>query len=347
MQKHIIRVITCFIFLLSFSLGAAGERVTDLTMEGGKLNAKQAATLEEESQQNPDDIVIRTKLLGYYFTKLYEGQSTKTLRQSHVLWLIENAPESEVLAVPEGSLNKILEPDAYSKGKESWLKQLKDQPNNLMILKNSANFFLQQDRELAKQSIEKAKAVDSENPTWPAKLGQIYQLDMLSSSGKSKVEAAGNALEQLEIAYALSDDLARDPLLSSLAKAAFEAEQLDKAKEYALKMLGQKQDDWNAGNNVHHGNIILGRIALAQDNVEEAKRHLLAAGKTKGSPQLNSFGPNMVLANDLLALGETEVVLEYFDLCGKFWEMGEARLKQWSSSIKKGKTPDLKGALYR
>ena len=345
--KRFIRVITCLICLLSLSLGAAGMHVTDLTMAGGKLNAKQAAKLEEESQRNPDDIAIRTKLLGYYFSKQYKDPSAKAARQSQILWLIENAPESEVLGVPEGLLNKILTPDAYSKGKEAWLKQLQEQPKNLMILKNSANFFLQQDRELAKQSIEKAKAIEPDNPKWPAKLGQLYQLDTLSISGKSKVEAAGKALKQLEISYELSDDQARDPLLSRLAKAAFEAKQLDKAKKYALQMLGQKLDDWNTGNNIHDGNIILGRIALAQDNVEEAKKHLLAAGKTKGSPQLDSFGPNITLANDLLELGETKVVLEYFDLCSNFWEMGKDRLKQWSTSIKKGDTPDFGGALYR
>ncbi|MDB4766238.1 RNA polymerase subunit sigma-24 [bacterium] len=321
--------------------------MTNLTMEGGKLNGKQAATLEEELQENSDDIAARTKLLGYYFRKQYEDQSAKTARQGHILWLIENAPESEVLAVPEGTLDKILNNDGYQEGKELWLKQLKDQPDNLMFLKNSANFFLQHDRELAKKSMEKAKAIDADNPKWPEKLGQLYQLDMLGRSGKSKVKAAGKALEQLEIAYDLSDDQARDPLLSRLAKAAFEAEKLDKAKKYALQMLNQKQDDWNSGNNVHYGNIILGRIALAQDNVEEAKQHLIAAGKTEGSPQLDSFGPNMVLAKDLLEVGETEVVLEYFDLCSNFWEMGQDRLKQWSNSVKKGDKPDFKGALYR
>ena len=320
--------------------------VTDLTTEGGKLNATQAAELEEQSQQNPDDTTVRTKLLGYYFRKQYEDPSVRTLRQSHILWLIENAPASDVLRISEGHLNNKLEADAYGEAKEAWQKQLEDKPNNLKILENAASFFDKHDRETAKQLLEKAKAIEPKNQKWPAKLGQIYELEMIGRSGKSRAEAATKALEQLEIAYDLSDAINRDPLLTRLARSAFEARQIDKAKKYATEMLDQQREDWNAGNNVHYGNITLGRIALAQNDVEEAKQYLLAAGKTKGSPQLNSFGPNMILANELLKLGENEAVLEYFDLCSKFWDMGDEKLKQWSATVKEGGTQDFGGKLY-
>ena len=61
------------------------------------------------------------------------------------------------------------------------------------------------------------------------------------------------------------------------------------------------------------------KLALQAGDVEEAKRRLLAAGKTSGSPALRSFGPNMALAEKLLEKGERDVVLEYFELCKKFW----------------------------
>ena len=346
MRKAIIKVTTCFVFLLSLSLAATAEDITVLTMEGAKLNAEQVTQLEEEIQQNPDDIAIRTKLLGYYSRKRFKDQSAKAKRQTHILWLIDNAPESAVLGVSFGSLDIILEPSAYGDGKKAWLKKLEEQPKNLKFLQNSANFFMQHDRALAKKSLKKAVAIDDKNPKWPDGLGQMYELDMIGRMGESKTEAAAMALQQLEIAYDLTDGKSRDPLLSRLAKTAFEAGQSDKAKKYALKMLSQQKDDWNAGNNLHNGNIILGRIALAEGNVEDAKRHLLAAAKTDGSPQLNSFGPNMSLANDLLKMDETEVVLEYFDLCSKFWEMGKDRLQQWSATVKEGGTPDFKGTLY-
>ena len=75
--------------------------------------------------------------------------------------------------------------------------------------------------------------------------------------------------------------------------------------------------------------------------MKNAEKYLLDAGKTPGSPQLNSFGPNMELARELLEKGEKETVLKYLDLCSKFWVLGKSRLQEWSGAIKLGKTPDF------
>jgi hypothetical protein len=56
---------------------------------------------------------------------------------------------------------------------------------------------------------------------------------------------------------------------------------------------------------------------------------------------MNSFGPNMSLAKDLLEKGEREVVLEYFELCRKFWKMDNGRRNDWSQEVKAGKIPDF------
>lgn len=124
---------------------------------------------------------------------------------------------------------------------------------------------------------------------------------------------------------------------SDLAKTALAAKQPEKAKKYAEEMLAGGGAGWNHGNTVHRGNLILGRIALKAGDMEKAKEHLLAAGRTPGSPQLNSFGPNMVLARELLAQGEREVVLEYFELCSKFWKREE--LTEWTKTVQEGGTP--------
>ena len=50
----------------------------------------------------------------------------------------------------------------------------------------------------------------------------------------------------------------------------------------------------------------------------------------------------MTLAKELLEKGEREVVLEYFDLCAKFWELErDKKLKKWKSQVEAGKTPDF------
>jgi hypothetical protein len=57
--------------------------------------------------------------------------------------------------------------------------------------------------------------------------------------------------------------------------------------------------------------------------------------------RLNSFGPNMSLAKELLKQGERDVVLEFFTRCGTFWESGTDRLQEWTSQVQKGVIPDF------
>jgi hypothetical protein len=315
-----------------------GQDANSLAWSGRSLTAEEAEALENRIKQNPTDVASRTLLLGYYSAQQFQDESARRAKRRHVLWLIVNSPESEVLGTPYGELDAHLDAQAYAQGKRAWIEHLKRRPDDLKLLEHSAHYFLQHDRELSRESLEKARSVDQDNPKWPAELGRLYLLDMNSDSLKVKTDAAGKALEQYEIAYELSTDRRRTALLRSLAKAAFEANQPHKAREYAEEMLRQPGHN---GNNSHFGNVVLGRLALKEGHLEEAKQRLIQAGQTSGSPNLNSFGPNMALAKELLQQGETVVVLEYFELCSKFWKSDRGRLAEWSDAVREGKIPDF------
>ncbi len=107
------------------------------------------------------------------------------------------------------------------------------------------------------------------------------------------------------------------------------------------KMIPFYKDNWNYGNAKHRVNIAKGRIALQKSDLEEAKRCLLEAGKSKGSPQLNSFGPNMTLVKELLLANEPQVVVEYLKLTKNFWEMDRGKIDDWIITIEKGRIPDF------
>ncbi len=97
---------------------------------------------------------------------------------------------------------------------------------------------------------------------------------------------------------------------------------------------------WNDGDAFHYGHLALGRIALADGNVAEAQLHLLCAGLTPGSPTLGSSGPDMTLADELLRLGEVEVVLRYLDECDCFWRNAtKNRIGEWRNDILSGRVP--------
>lgn len=93
-------------------------------------------------------------------------------------------------------------------------------------------------------------------------------------------------------------------ILPEWCKRAIEHGEHERATRFATQLLEIAQtfpNDWNYGNAIHHGHLVLGRVALAVGDLETARSDLLAAGRTPGSPQLNSFGPNMRLAKDVLA----------------------------------------------
>ncbi len=132
--------------------------------------------------------------------------------------------------------------------------------------------------------------------------------------------------------------------LDAAAKESFVAGNIDEARNYAHELMAlpsKYKSDWNYGNAMQDANLVLGRIAVRAENIAAAKEYLLAAGKSPGSPQMDSFGPNMTLAKDLLAKGERDTVLEYFMRCRMFWRMDQGKLDKWTQEVMNGKTPDL------
>ena len=174
------------------------------------------------------------------------------------------------------------------------------------------------------------------------------RLEARRESPEAIQQAAEEALEIYEKAYAVASKIGRDYVLVDLGKTAFDANQLDKARQYAETMLKITHRGSAFGNRIHHGNLILGRIALREGNIEEAKNRLIAACTTPGAPNLNSFGPSMTLAKELLEKGERDVVFKYFFLCSRFWDSERAREKMttWRDEIKEDKIPDFGAHLY-
>jgi len=171
---------------------------------------------------------------------------------------------------------------------------------------------------------------------------------------ESNLKNASNALRLLgmsSIALAKEEpDHMRFDVFTEAVKQSFKLGDTEDAPGFAsnvFAMLPQFTNDWNYGNAVQNANLVCGRIAVKEGRIADAKRYLLEAGKTPGSPQLRSFGPDMSLAKDLLEKGERDVVLQYFELCRKFWKLDRGQLDKWSQEVKDGKTPDFGNALDR
>lgn len=139
-------------------------------------------------------------------------------------------------------------------------------------------------------------------------------------------------------------ELERFYALGKAARKALADGDTTKARAHAEELAGLAEkhpSNWNHGNAIQDSNQVLGMIALAAGRVEEAKERLLASARSEGSPQMNSFGPNMRLAKKLLESGEKEVVLEYFGLCRNFWKMGRDKLTTWEKAATQGIVPSF------
>jgi hypothetical protein len=132
--------------------------------------------------------------------------------------------------------------------------------------------------------------------------------------------------------------------LDAAAKESFVAGKIEESRSYAqelMMLLPKYKSDWNYGNAVQDANLVFGRIAVRDGNITAAKKYLIAAGKSPGSPQMDSFGPNMTLAKDLLQRGERDTVLEYFMLCRRFWKNDRGKLDEWKQEVMSGHPPDF------
>jgi tetratricopeptide (TPR) repeat protein len=140
------------------------------------------------------------------------------------------------------------------------------------------------------------------------------------------------------------DEYSRWAWLDSAAELAFEIKDYEKAKAYSKESLllsSSLQNDWNYGNSIHNSNMVLGRLSLRDGDTEKAKEYLLESAKSKGSPQLDTFGPSLKLANELLIVGERDVVLSYLHSISQFWEMDDGCVSKWITQIENNETPKL------
>lgn len=308
-----------------------------ISMQGAAnaLTVAQVQDLEKELKANPDDIRKRVTLITYYMNQSMFQQAASPFKD-HVLYVIKHYPETRYAGNPTLRLDGLVMPGETNPVSELWKQHVKEQPDNIAILHNAARHFAVRDPKENEKLLLAARKLEPEDSKISFDLARTYM----------RQEQCGQSLAAFEEGFKTCSVSDRYNQLSDAAKAAFCAGEIEKAESYAKELLDlavETGSGWNYGNAVHHGNLVLGRIALKKDKIEEAETYLLRAGRTPGSPQLNSFGPNMQLASELLERGRKESVLQYFDLCKKFWAMPRGKLDLWKQQVEKGETPNFGG----
>jgi tetratricopeptide (TPR) repeat protein len=337
------------IFLKGFRFGLV--RVEDAKIEvlmksvAGSFKQRRAPELENKLAQDPQDIRARSLLLSFYFKKAISDRAYYAKHDESVLWLTQFHPDAANLCNPSG---QIMLGQQYSSAMlELWQKHLQQKPDNLLILWNAGNSVLLPSIDWAIECLKKGRNLDPINAEyWDSRLGNAYRLKMIRYPKDTALAKA--SLDSFENAQAESTPRAYGNLLPNLGKAALAAGEFNKAADYASQMLATEagKDNWNKGNLIYYGHFILGMLAVQKGDLDKVEKCLLAAGDTPGSPQLNSFGPNMSLAKELLDRGRNKTVLDFLKKCSKFWRSHDDRCNQWIQQIEQGQTPDFGGNLF-
>jgi tetratricopeptide (TPR) repeat protein len=178
----------------------------------------------------------------------------------------------------------------------------------------------------------------------------VLSVDLNTASSTDQRLAAEKKIYEL---FHRFDEMSEDPgrrllLLPVLAGLAFDLEDYEAARKYAIQSLdvAKEREDIVAGvaigpQAIHDSNDVLGRIALHEQKVEEAKDYLLKAAETPGGGILSTVGPRMLLAQALLDRGEREVVIEYLQRIKSSWRQGAVQLDQWIAVVRKSKSERL------
>jgi len=326
-------------------MDSSDDRLERAFEAGISIDLSSVLALGVALESDPDNLLLRATLAGASLrTQMAGKERHRVLLLANQLWWIDHHPDSSIISTPRMISPTFGTADANARLGEAWRRALAAHPSNPRVLQNAAGFLGRDHPELAEELLLKACQLASEDPAPHEQLG-----DLLRSGRRHSMTLQGwrGVLELYEMSLSKqTDGFSIQLLLEKLCKAALEAGELDRARAVATQLLIHVKRDpesWNTGNVIHDANLVLGRVALREGDVESAKRHLLEAGRTRGSPQLDSFGPNMQLAKELLERGERAIVREYFELCRKFWDT--VSLDRWIAEVKAGDMPDLRANL--
>jgi hypothetical protein len=299
-----------------------------LVMHGRELDAGEVKELKQALAGHPDDLRIRLLLLGYY------RRNTKSVSYfNQLIWLIDNHPRHDIHKLVASGKNH----SEFLKAKRHWLRLVRSNPDDTVILRNAAHFCRNLNPESSMKFLKQALEVNGAKEEVALDLANVYRSIAGQYSPRKNRILARKAVEQLKVAvdfYALPTQEHTylfqyfEMVMSDFAETALEFELFEEANDLGHILLNKKSLDsgrlsaeflskFTAENrrSVNLGYSILGRTALRSGNIAEAKKHLMHM--TTVSVEWFS---DWQLANELLQSGETSIVSQYIEHCRQGWE---------------------------
>jgi hypothetical protein len=297
----------------------------------------------------PEDLEKRARLLAALTFRRRPHPDPAPEFVNEVVWWIERHPDELQHVTPALAVLSHAPFAVYQRIRDAWNRTLSAREPSVDLILVAAQSFNHHEPDRALELLGRAHGAASHDGRAAWQAGHIWLLRStrfrVGGPADHDPQEAAEALRWFEKALERrSSGEERGSTLTSACDAALAAGEYEKARAFAEELIASSastQADWNLGNAIYVGHSTLGRIALREDAVERAKEHLGLAGRTPGSPQLNSFGPELELADELLQRGERDAVLEFLRAIRTFWRSGRDRIDLWVLRIERGETPRL------
>jgi tetratricopeptide (TPR) repeat protein len=353
-------------------------------------SARAAEKLEKELETDPLDIGARMELILYYRLQRAGSPAEHTFAEQekisakireHLIWMIENCPDAPFMPVPWDDTIIRIEDGGRFEGprgtdtpiKDAWMRQVKEHPKNAGILCNAGLYVYRDDAAAGREMAGQAFEMDRQHPTvryrqLRANREVIEDRAMLSRRttwperrplAKKLFEAAEQILQLTKGTKNEAELLERADLYRVAGMSALDLSEYDTARRYAEALLS-KEDRFKPelekfGLAAHYGHIILGRIALHDEKVADARAHLRQAQEAlpkkwprdvwsarEGSKL--SIHPDVSLADELFRVdGARDDVLNYLHaiedrqfrqpVTGWIWDIQHGLLPKFESEL--------------
>jgi len=168
--------------------------------DGWTLTADEAAKFESQLEREPENLLLRIRLLSYYTQHIVHPE----LRSKHLLWMIEHHPDSDVFMF--GSVAMGITPD-YSgvnspdieRARALWLRQAERYADNTKVLANATTVFSVVDGRIAFELLKRLRSLEPQNPEWVEWQAAVYATAVRSSfaNGRPRVRIGSGAGKQI------------------------------------------------------------------------------------------------------------------------------------------------------
>ena len=297
---------------------------------------EEAERVEKSLEKTPDDMRARMGLARFYSSIVFSKPQLRARKYDNIRWLVEHCPEYPELWTPEFSLDPAFDGNL-------WRSAVEKHPTSAAVVFNAGKYFLMEDPVSAESYLKKACELDPDSSIYACSLGNFYEIYAFRRTPDAIPDALEKAMAEYERAYALNVS-ANAWLLPDIARLSWRTRRYDRLSEAIAQMeaaLKSAPKEWYAGNLFYWIHLSRGLLALREGNLKSAGEFLLKAADTPGSPQLNSFGPGMLLADFLLKRGEKQTVLDFLEKTKKFWLPRFQKADAWAKEIREGRTPEF------